>query len=29
MMRMAAAPVPVASGENMLSATVNVTFEIR
>jgi hypothetical protein len=29
MMRMAAAPVPVASGENRLSVSVNVTFEIR
>lgn len=29
MMRMAAAPVPVASGENTVSASVTVTFEIR
>jgi uncharacterized protein YggE len=29
MMRMAAAPVPVANGENTLSVSVNVTFEIR
>ncbi|HEY6578322.1 MAG TPA: SIMPL domain-containing protein [Rhizomicrobium sp.] len=29
MMRMAAAPPPVAAGENSVSVTVNVTFEIR
>lgn len=29
MMRMAAAPVPVASGENTVSASVSVTYEIR